>query len=182
MLSSVSPSCGVWYEMMSFEHFFQALSIFNVLHMFVGGLVGAALHSYGMKYYMADGFARCSQYIDRVRMSASPADFSSVVSRLEGVMAQSIKDPLRLDLACWLFFAPADVAFGTYRWCATRSSISSGRVGHGGVAWLPSSAEVASLARDAERGCEIIVSAEKKKGMGPTSSRDSPHDGKWWVE
>lgn len=50
------------HEMMSFEHFFQALSIFNVLHMFVGGLVGAALHSYGMKYYMADGFARCSQY------------------------------------------------------------------------------------------------------------------------
>lgn len=63
------------HEMMSFEHFFQALSIFNVLHMFVGGLVGAALHSYGMKYYMADGFARCSQYMDRVRMSASPADF-----------------------------------------------------------------------------------------------------------
>lgn len=63
------------HEMMSFEHFFQALSIFNVLHMFVGGLVGAALHSYGMKYYMADGFARCSQYIDRVRMSASPTDF-----------------------------------------------------------------------------------------------------------
>ena len=94
------------HEMMSFEHFFQALSIFNVLHMFVGGLVGAALHSYGMKYYMADGFARCSQYIDRVRMSASPADFSSVVSRLvEGVMAQSIKILFGWTLLAGLFFA-----------------------------------------------------------------------------
>lgn len=94
------------HEMMSFEHFFQALSIFNVLHMFVGGLVGAALHSYGMKYYMADGFARCSQYIDRVRISASPADFSSVVSRLvEGVMAQSIKILFGWTLLAGLFFA-----------------------------------------------------------------------------
>ncbi len=94
------------HEMMSFEHFFQALSIFNVLHMFVGGLVGAALHAHGMKYYMADGFARCSQYIDRVRMSASPADFSSVVSRLvEGVMAQSIKILFGWTLLAGLFFA-----------------------------------------------------------------------------
>lgn len=94
------------HEMMSFEHFFQALSIFNVLHMFVGGLVGAALHAYGMKYYMGDGFARCSQYIDRVRMSALSADFPSVVSHLvEDVMAQSIKILFGWTLLAGLFFA-----------------------------------------------------------------------------
>ena len=37
-----------------------ALSIFNILHMFVGGLVGAALHARGLNYYVADGFARYS--------------------------------------------------------------------------------------------------------------------------
>ena len=36
------------HEIMSFQHFFQALSIFNILHMFVGGLAGAALHARGL--------------------------------------------------------------------------------------------------------------------------------------
>lgn len=35
--------------------FFQALSVFNVLHMLLGGLIGAALHALGLKYYVADG-------------------------------------------------------------------------------------------------------------------------------
>ena len=48
------------HEIMSFQHFFQALSIFNILHMFVGGLVGAALHARGLNYYVGEGFARYS--------------------------------------------------------------------------------------------------------------------------
>lgn len=94
------------HAMMSFEHFFQALSVFNILHMLIGGLVGAALNAYGMKYYVADGFARCSQYIDRVRMSAAPADFSNLMSRMvEGLMAQSIKILFGWTLLATLFFA-----------------------------------------------------------------------------
>ena len=91
---------------MSFEHFFQALSVFNVLHMFIGGLVGASLHAYGMKYYVADGFARYAQYIDSVRMSASPYHFAQVMQRLvEGLLAQSVKILFGWTLLAALFMA-----------------------------------------------------------------------------
>ena len=91
---------------MSFEHFFQALSVFNVLHMFVGGLVGAALHAFGMKYYMADGFARCSGYIDSVRMTASNVNLPQLMNTVvEGFMAQSIKILFGWTLLAGLFFA-----------------------------------------------------------------------------
>ena len=94
------------HEIMSFEHFFQALSVFNVLHMFVGGLVGAALHSRGMKYYVGDGFARCFGYIDSVRMSARHADFQAMMESItEGFMAQSIKILFGWTLLAALFFA-----------------------------------------------------------------------------
>lgn len=94
------------HEIMSFEHFFQALSVFNILHMFVGGLVGASLHAYGLKYYVADGFARYSQYIDSVRMSASPHDFSALMHHLvEGLLAQSVKILFGWTLLAALFLA-----------------------------------------------------------------------------
>ena len=94
------------HAIMSFEHFFQALSVFNVLHMFVGGLVGAALHAFGMKYYMADGFARCSEYIDSVRMTASNVNLPQLMNTVvEGFMAQSIKILFGWTLLAGLFFA-----------------------------------------------------------------------------
>ena len=94
------------HEIMSFEHFFQALSVFNVLHMFIGGLVGAALHAFGMKYYMADGFARCSGYIDSVRMTASNVNLPQLMNTVvEGFMAQSIKILFGWTLLAGLFFA-----------------------------------------------------------------------------
>ena len=93
------------HAIMSFEHFFQALSIFNVLHMLIGGLVGAACHAYGLKYYVADGFARYSQYLDSVRMSARQADFAQVMARMvEGLLAQSVKILFGWTLLAGLFF------------------------------------------------------------------------------
>lgn len=80
------------HAIMSFQHFFQALSVFNILHMYVGGLIGAALHARGMKYYVGDAFARCSQYVDSVRMTASSVDFATFMQHfVEGALAQSIK-------------------------------------------------------------------------------------------
>ena len=77
------------HAIMSFEHFFQALSVFNVLHMFVGGLVGAALYGRGMKYYVADGFARCSGYVDSVRLSARAVDLPQMMNGIvEGFLAR----------------------------------------------------------------------------------------------
>lgn len=94
------------HAIMSFEHFFQALSVFNVLHMFVGGLVGAALHGRGMKYYVADGFTRCSGYVDSVRLSARAVDFPQMMNGIvEGFLAQSIKILFGWTLIAGLFFA-----------------------------------------------------------------------------
>ena len=94
------------HAIMSFEHFFQALSVFNVLHMFVGGLVGAALHGRGMKYYVADGFARCSGYVDSVRLSARAVDFPQLMDGMvEGFLAQSVKIMFGWTLIAGLFFA-----------------------------------------------------------------------------
>ena len=94
------------HAIMSFEHFFQALSVFNVLHMFVGGLVGAALHGRGMKYYVADGFTRCSGYVDSVRLSARAVDFPQMMNGIvEGFLAQSVKILFGWTLIAGLFFA-----------------------------------------------------------------------------
>lgn len=94
------------HAIMSFEHFFQALSVFNVLHMFVGGLVGAALHARGMKYYVADGFARCAGYVDSVRLSARAVDFPQMMNGIvEGFLAQSVKILFGWTLIAGLFFA-----------------------------------------------------------------------------
>lgn len=94
------------HAIMSFQHFFQALAIFNVLHMFVGGLIGGALHGHGMKYYVADGFARYGDYIDSVRVSARQIDFSAFMSHLvEALLAQSVKILFGWTLFAALFFA-----------------------------------------------------------------------------
>ena len=84
------------HAIMSFEHFFQALSVFNVLHMFVGGLVGAALH----------GRAHCSGYVDSVRMSARAVDLPQMMNGIvEGFLAQSVKILFGWTLIAGLFFA-----------------------------------------------------------------------------
>lgn len=88
-------------EMLSFQHFFQALSVFNMLHMFVGGLIGGALHGHALKYYMADGFARYGQHLSSVRLSAERIDFGAYMNHFaEGLMAQSVK-----ILFGWTLFA-----------------------------------------------------------------------------
>ena len=91
---------------MSFQHFFQALSVFNVLHMFVGGLVGAAFHAHGMKYYVADGFARCSGYVDAARAAAFGADVGAAAGGMaEAFIAQAVKILFGWTLIAALFFA-----------------------------------------------------------------------------
>ncbi|MGM9869368.1 MAG: hypothetical protein ACI30R_07060 [Sodaliphilus sp.] len=93
-------------RIMSFEHFFQSLSVFNALHMCVGGLMGAALHARGMKYYMADAFARCSGYIDSVRLSANSISLPQAMDGIvEGFMAQSVKIMFGWTLFGGIFFA-----------------------------------------------------------------------------
>lgn len=59
-------------EIMTFQHFFQALSVFNMLHMVVGGVIGSALYTQGLAYYLPDNMARYGAAIDRVTFSQHP--------------------------------------------------------------------------------------------------------------
>ncbi len=94
------------HEIMSFQHFFQALSVFNILHMFIGGSIGSALHAYGIKYYVGDGFARYSGHIDAVSVTASPFDLGPFMAHfVENMLAQSVKSLYGWTLWFALFFA-----------------------------------------------------------------------------
>ncbi len=94
------------HEIMSFEHFFQALSIFNILHMFIGGAIGCALHSFGLRYYVTDGFARYSGSIDAVAIGQTHIDFPHFMETfVEGLMAQSVKTLFGWEVWFALFFA-----------------------------------------------------------------------------
>lgn len=63
----------VWlHEIMSFQHFFQALSVFNFLHAVMGGVFGCAVYARCLAYLVPDNFARYSAAIDRVSFSRAP--------------------------------------------------------------------------------------------------------------
>ena len=80
-------------EIMTFQHFFQALSVFNMLHMVVGGVMGAALYTQGLSYYVADNLSRYAPAIDRVAVGGgSPFDPAAFMeSFMPQVMEVSIK-------------------------------------------------------------------------------------------
>lgn len=51
------------HDAMDFHHFMQGLSVFNMLHMVVGGCLGCAIYGHGLNYFVADGMARYGQYL-----------------------------------------------------------------------------------------------------------------------
>lgn len=57
-------------SVMHFMVFFQALAVFQVLHLLIGGVVGAACYAFGIRYLMADNIARYGAYLDSVRVPA----------------------------------------------------------------------------------------------------------------
>ena len=88
------------------QHFFQALCIFNMLHMFVGGLIGAALQARGLNYYVGDGFARYSGWLNDVLLSRQPFDFAGFMDGfVEQMLAKSVKTLYGWTLYAALFFA-----------------------------------------------------------------------------
>ncbi len=79
-------------EIMTFQHFFQALSIFNMLHMVMGGVIGAAIYSRGLSYYMPDNLARYGSALHSVSSSATGIPLPAFVETLiPQVMEVSIK-------------------------------------------------------------------------------------------
>ena len=79
-------------EIMSFRHFFQALSVFNMLHMVIGGVVGSALYSRGLAYFITDNAARYGAALDSVAVSADPAGYASAAGQFAaGITEISLK-------------------------------------------------------------------------------------------
>ena len=73
----------------------------NVLHMTIGGVMGAALYSTGMRYYMSDNIARYAQHIDSVRFTMSPFDFGEWMERfIESMLMVSVK-----QIYGWVLYA-----------------------------------------------------------------------------
>lgn len=88
-------------EIMTFQHFFQGLSVFNMLHMVVGGVMGAALYTQGFSYYMADNMARYGAAVDRVAFSQSPFPFGHFI---EGFAEQMMEISIK-QLYGWVLYA-----------------------------------------------------------------------------
>lgn len=63
------------HDVMSFQTFFQSLAVFQSLHLVIGGLLGAALYTRGLRYYVSEGFARYGAAIDGVGETVPAVDF-----------------------------------------------------------------------------------------------------------
>lgn len=80
------------HELVSFPHFFQSLSILQMLHMVVGGVLGAAAYKQGMSYYVPDNISRYSGMFDRIELSKSHLHLEEQLSVFtEQVMQISLK-------------------------------------------------------------------------------------------
>ena len=91
-ISALFKSKKKLQQVMSFKHFFQSLCVFNMLHMTIGGVVGAAIYATGMRYYMSDNIARYAQHIDSVRFTMSPFDFGEWMEKfIESMLMVSVK-------------------------------------------------------------------------------------------
>ena len=102
-------------EIMSFQHFFQALSVFNILHMVMGGVIGAAIYTRGLAYCIPDNIARYGTDVDSVAVSRMGVNTASYVETLMPYVTEiSIKQIygwtayacVFLFLLCLLYDAP----------------------------------------------------------------------------
>lgn len=88
-------------EIMTFQHFFQALSVFNMLHMVVGGVLGGAIYGQGLSYYIKDNMARYGSAIDSVSFSSAPFNLSHYMETFVSQMMEiSIK-----QIYGWVLYA-----------------------------------------------------------------------------
>lgn len=76
-------------EIMTFQHFFQALSVFNMLHMVVGGVIGAAIYTEAFTYYTADNMARYGAAVDSVAFTRAPFDMGAFMEGFAGRMIET---------------------------------------------------------------------------------------------
>lgn len=79
-------------EIMTFQHFFQALSVFNMLHMVMGGVIGSAIYTQGLSYYISDNLSRYGGSINHVSFSRAPFELGSYMETfISYIMEISLK-------------------------------------------------------------------------------------------
>ena len=100
------------HEIMTFEHFFQSLSVFNFMHMYIGGVIGCALYAWGIRYYMADNILRYTAYLDLPAYSSVPFDVGQWMDAfIPSMMAVTIK-----QLYGWVLYLSGILALGFLLW------------------------------------------------------------------
>ncbi len=88
-------------EIMTFQHFFQALSVFNMLHMVMGGVLGAAIYGEGLSYYVADNLVRYGSAVDNVAFSSSPF---AIGEYMEGFISRMMEVSIK-QIYGWVVYA-----------------------------------------------------------------------------
>ncbi|MCR5821072.1 MAG: hypothetical protein K6F94_09050 [Bacteroidaceae bacterium] len=100
------------HEIMTFEHFFQSLSVFNFMHMYIGGVIGCALYSWGVRYYMADNIVRYTAYLDMPAYSSAPFNIEVWMDDfIQSVMAVTIK-----QLYGWVLYISGALSIAFLLW------------------------------------------------------------------
>jgi hypothetical protein len=81
-------------SVMDFMVFFQSLAIFQAIHLMVGGVVGSAIYSYGIRYLMADRIAHYGGYLDSVAasgLSTHGGNFGAALAQHIGEMMEAFQ-------------------------------------------------------------------------------------------
>ena len=100
------------HEVMTFEHFFQSLSVFNFMHMYIGGVIGSALYAWGLRYYMADNILRYTAYLDMPAFTSAPFDIGTWMNGfIPSMMAVTIK-----QLYGWVLYIAAFLSLAFLLW------------------------------------------------------------------
>ncbi|MGM9866878.1 MAG: hypothetical protein ACI303_03310 [Lepagella sp.] len=100
------------HHIMTFEHFFQSLSVFNIFHMFIGGVIGCAIYAWGIRYYMADNIIRYTAYLDLPSFTSAPFAIGPWMEDfVSSMMAVSIK-----QLYGWVLYVGGFLAIGFMLW------------------------------------------------------------------
>ena len=100
-------------SVMDFMVFFQSLAIFQTIHLMLGGVVGSAIYSYGVRRLMADRIARYGGYIDSLALAPQemPSRIAEVmnafqISTVKQLYGLAIYFALALLLAIVLYDTP----------------------------------------------------------------------------
>ncbi len=100
------------HEIKTFEQFFQSLSVFNFMHMYIGGVIGCALYAWGLRYYMADNILRYTAYLDMPAFTSAPFDVGEWMEDfIPSMMAVTIK-----QLYGWVLYIAGALAIAFLLW------------------------------------------------------------------